>query len=48
MATLTKALARTSASTTSATLYTVPTTGTTTVVANIVLANTDSTASVWE
>jgi hypothetical protein len=45
MATITKALARTAAATSSATLYTVPTTGTTTVVTNIVLANSAATAA---
>ena len=45
MATITKALARTAAATSSATLYTVPTTGTTTVVTNIVLANSSASAA---
>jgi hypothetical protein len=45
MATLTQALARTAAATSSATLYTVPNTSTTTVVSNIVLANTATSAS---
>jgi hypothetical protein len=45
MATTTKALARTAAATTSATLYTVPDTSTITVVSNIVLANAAATAS---
>jgi hypothetical protein len=40
MATVTKALARASFSLTEADLYTVPTTGTTTVVTNIVVVNT--------
>jgi hypothetical protein len=43
MATVTKALARTAFATTEGDLYTVPTTGTTTVVTNIVVANTTST-----
>ena len=45
MATITQALARRAAPTSSTTLYTVPTTGTTTVVTNIVLANAAATAS---
>ena len=45
MATLTQALARTAAATSSTTLYTVPNTSTTTVVSNIVLANTATSAS---
>ena len=45
MATLTQALARTAAATSSATLYTVPTTTTITVVSNIVLANAATSAS---
>ena len=45
MAVISKALARTAAATSSATLYTVPTTGTTTVVTNIVLANAAATAA---
>ena len=45
MATLTKAIARTAAATSSTTLYTVPNTSTTTVVSNIVLANTATSAS---
>lgn len=46
MATATKALARTAASTSSTTLYTVPA-STTTVVTNIVIANTGSSAYTW-
>jgi hypothetical protein len=46
MATLTKALARTAAATSSATLYTVPS-ATTTVVSNIVVTNTTSTAGTF-
>jgi len=45
MATVTKAIARTAAATTSTTLYTVPTTTTITVVSNIVLANAATSAS---
>jgi hypothetical protein len=45
MATTTRALARTAAATSSATLYTVPNTSTITVVSNIVLANAAATAS---
>jgi len=45
MATITKALARTAAATSSATLYTMPNTSTTTVVSNIVLANAATSAS---
>ena len=45
MATLTQALARTAAATSSVTLYTVPTTTTITVVSNIVLANAATSAS---
>lgn len=45
MATTTKAIARTAAATSSATLYTVPTTSTITVVSNIVLANAATSAS---
>jgi hypothetical protein len=45
MAVTSKVLARTAAATSSATLYTVPTTSTTTVVTNIVIANTAATAS---
>jgi hypothetical protein len=45
MATVTKALARTAAATSSATLYTVPTTTTITVVTNIVLANAATSAA---
>jgi hypothetical protein len=45
MATLTQALARTAAATSSATLYTVPSTTTITVVSNIVLANAATSAS---
>ncbi len=45
MATITKALARTAAATSSTTLYTVPTTTTITVVSNIVLANAATSTS---
>jgi hypothetical protein len=45
MATLTKAIARTAAATSSTTLYTVPTTSTITVVSNIVLSNAATSAS---
>jgi hypothetical protein len=45
MATLTQALARTAAATSSTTLYTVPSTTTITVVSNIVLANAATSAS---
>ena len=45
MATVTKAIARTAAATTSTTLYTVPTTSTITVVSNIVLSNAATSAS---
>ena len=45
MATTTKAIARTAAATSSATLYTVPNTSTITVVSNIVLANAATSAS---
>lgn len=45
MATTTRALARTAAATSSATLYTVPNTSTITVVSNIVLANAATSAS---
>ena len=45
MATVTKAIARTAAATSSTTLYTVPTTSTITVVSNIVLANAATSAS---
>jgi hypothetical protein len=45
MATTTKAIARTAAATSSATLYTVPTTSTITVVSNIVLSNAATSAS---
>ena len=45
MATTTKALARTAAATSSATLYTMPNTSTVTVVSNIVLANAATSAS---
>ena len=48
MATVTqKAMARTAAATSSATLYTVPTTGTTAVVTNIVVTNTASSAGTF-
>lgn len=46
MATATKALARTAAATSSTTLYTVPA-ATTTIVTNIVIANTGSSAYTW-
>jgi len=46
MATATKALARTAAATSSTTLYTVPA-STTTIVTNIVIANTGSSAYTW-
>ena len=46
MATVTKALARTAAATTSTTLYTVPS-ATTTVVSNIVVTNTSGTAGTF-
>jgi hypothetical protein len=45
MATVTKAIARTAAATSSTTLYTVPTTSTITVVSNIVLSNAATSAS---
>lgn len=45
MATTSKALARTAAATSSTTLYTVPNTSTTTIVTNIVLANTSTSAA---
>jgi hypothetical protein len=45
MATITQALARTAAATSSTTLYTVPTTTTITVVSNIVLANAATSSS---
>ena len=45
MAVTSKVLARTAAATSSATLYTVPNTSTTTVVTNIVIANAAATAS---
>lgn len=45
MATTTRALARTAAATSSTTLYTVPNSSTITVVSNIVLANTATSAS---
>ena len=45
MATLTQALARTAAATSSTTLYTVPNTSTITVVSSIVLANAATSAS---
>ena len=45
MATTTKAIARTAAATSSATLYTVPNTSTITVVSNIVLSNAATSAS---
>ena len=45
MATVTKVLSRTAAATSSATLYTVPNTSTTTVVTNIVISNTAASTS---
>jgi hypothetical protein len=45
MATVTKALSRTAAATSSTTLYTVPNTSTTTVVTNIVISNTAASTS---
>jgi hypothetical protein len=48
MATATKALFRGAASTTSATLYTVPNTSTTTVVTNILVANTASSNATFD
>lgn len=45
MATVTKALARTAAATSSTTLYTMPNTSTVTVVSNIVLANAATSTS---
>lgn len=45
MATLTQALARTAAATSSTTLYTVPNTSTITVVSNVVLANAATSTS---
>jgi hypothetical protein len=47
MATVSKALARTAAATTSTTLYTVPA-STTTVVTNVLVANTASTAATFD
>jgi hypothetical protein len=47
MAVTSKALARTAAATSSATLYTVPNTSTTTVVTNIAVANTASSAATF-
>ena len=47
MATVSKALARTAASTSSTTLYTVPS-STTTVVTNVLVANTASTAATFD
>jgi hypothetical protein len=47
MATLTKALARASFATSVGDLYTVPTTGTTTIVTNIVITNTTSSAGTF-
>ena len=48
MATTTKALFRGAASTSSATLYTVPNTSTTTVVTNILVANTAATTATFD
>jgi hypothetical protein len=48
MATVTKALFRGAASTTSATLYTVPNTSTTTVVTNILVANTANVSATFD
>ena len=48
MATVTKVLARTAASTSSATLYTVPSTSTTTIVTNILVANTAATSATFD
>ena len=48
MATTTKALFRGAASTTSATLYTVPNTTTTTIVTNILVANTSGIAQTFD
>ena len=45
MATVTQVLSRTAAATSSATLYTVPNTSTTTVVTNIVISNTAASTS---
>lgn len=47
MATVTKALARAAFATSVGDLYTVPTTGTTTIVTNIVVTNTTSTAGTF-
>jgi hypothetical protein len=48
MPNLAKALARAAFATSSATLYTVPTTGTTTVVTNIAIVNTTATAGTFD
>jgi hypothetical protein len=48
MANTAKSLARAAFATSSATLYTVPTTGTTTVVTNIAVCNTTSTAGTFD
>lgn len=48
MATVTRALFRGAASTTSATLYTVPNTSTTTVVTNVLVANTASSNATFD
>ena len=48
MATVTRALFRGAASTTNATLYTVPNTSTTTVVTNILVANTSGIAQTFD
>lgn len=47
MAVVTNVLARTAASTSNTTLYTVPNSSTTTVVSNIVVANTSATATTF-
>jgi hypothetical protein len=48
MATVTRALFRGAATTSSATLYTVPNTSTTTVVTNILIANTSSASATFD
>jgi hypothetical protein len=48
MATVTKVLARTAAATSSTTLYTVPSTSTTTIVTNILVANTAATLATFD
>jgi hypothetical protein len=48
MATVSKVLARTAAATSSTTLYTVPNTSTTTVVTNILVANTAATPATFD